>query len=107
VADPGYRSELRAVLLRSNDVVLAKSVGLVTRVTGSRRALSARELEIMEHLRQGKKNAEIAQSLFITVGTVKRHLDHIYDKLGARSRAEAIARYAEIEIAETEDAAAS
>ena len=61
----------------------------------------------MEHVRQGKKNAEIAQSLFIAVGTVKRHLDHIYNKLGARSRAAAIARYAEIEIAEIEDAAAS
>ena len=55
----------------------------------------------MEHLRQGKKNAEIAASLFISVGTVKRHLDHIYDKLGTRSRAGAIARYAEMETGET------
>jgi LuxR family maltose regulon positive regulatory protein len=105
--DPSHTAELRATLLRSNDLALAKSAGLVTRVTGSRRTLSAREREIMEHVRQGRKNAEIAQSLFIAVGTVKRHLDHIYGKLGARSRAEAIARYAEIEIAETEDAAAS
>jgi ATP/maltotriose-dependent transcriptional regulator MalT len=103
---PRYRSELRATLLRSNDLTLAKSVGLVTRVTGSSRTLSLREREIMEHVRQGRKNREIAQSLFIAVGTVKRHLVHIYDKLGAHSRAEAIARYAEIEMAETEDAAA-
>ncbi len=61
----------------------------------------------MEHLRQGKKNAEIAASLFISVGTVKRHLDHIYDKLGTRSRAGAISRYAEIETGETVDPAGS
>jgi len=107
VTIPRHRGELRATLLRSNDLTLAKSVGLITRVTGSSRKLSLREREIMEHVRQGKKNREIAQSLFIAVGTVKRHLDHIYDKLGARSRAEAIARYAEIEMAEIDDPGAS
>jgi DNA-binding NarL/FixJ family response regulator len=107
VTIPRYRTQLRTTLLRSNDLALAKTAGLVTRVTGSRRTLSLREQEIMEHVRQGKKNREIAQSLFIAVGTVKRHLNHIYDKLGARSRAEAIARYAEIEMAEIEDSAAS
>jgi DNA-binding CsgD family transcriptional regulator len=48
-------------------------------------------------VRQGKTNAEIAASLIITVGTVKRHLDSVYKKLGAKNRTEAIARYAEIE----------
>jgi DNA-binding CsgD family transcriptional regulator len=61
----------------------------------------------MDHVRQGRRNAEIATSLVISVGTVKRHLDHVYAKLGARGRAEAIARYAEIEMAETEVATGS
>ena len=61
----------------------------------------------MEHVKQGKRNAEIAASLLIATGTVKRHLDHVYDKLGVRSRSEAIARYAEIEIAETDEATSS
>ena len=59
-----------------------------------------REREIMEHVRQGQRNAEIAASRFIAVGTVKRHLDHVYDKLGARTRVEAIARYAEMDTAD-------
>jgi DNA-binding NarL/FixJ family response regulator len=104
---PERQGEIREVLIRSHDVHLAKAVGLVTRSSGRGGLLSAREKEIMEHVRQGQKNAEIAQSLFIAVGTVKRHLHHIYDKLGARSRAEAIGRYAEIEIGETDEAAAS
>ena len=57
----------------------------------------------MEHVTQGRRNADIAQSLFITVATVKRHLDSTYRKLGARSRTEAIARYAEIVYAESDE----
>ena len=94
---PRHRAELRDVLLRSNDVALARSVGLVTRSTGPSGVLSPREREIMDHLIQGRKNSEIAASLFIAPGTVKSHVDHIYDKLGVRSRAAAVARYAEIE----------
>jgi ATP/maltotriose-dependent transcriptional regulator MalT len=97
-----HQAALRDALVRSNDAVLAKRAGLVDRSSGIGGTLSPREREIMEHVRQGQRNAEIATSLVISVGTVKRHLDHIYAKLGARGRAEAIARYAEIEIAETE-----
>ena len=100
---PEHKAQLREVLLRSNDLTLAKSAGLVTRSTGVTGVLSRREREIMEHVRQGKKNAEIASSLFIATATVKRHLDHVYDKLGARTRVEAIARYAEIETGEIDD----
>ncbi len=99
---PTYKTRLRELLLSSNDLALAKSVGLVTRATGVRGVLTPREREIMEHVKQGKTSAEIAASLFIATGTVKRHLDHVYDKLGVRSRAEAVARYAEIEIAESD-----
>jgi DNA-binding NarL/FixJ family response regulator len=104
---PSHKAKLREVLLRSNDVSLARAVGLVTPSTGVSDVLSRREREILEHVKQGKKNAEIAASLFIARGTVKRHLDHIYDKLGTRSRAGAIARYAEIEMAETVDSSGS
>jgi ATP/maltotriose-dependent transcriptional regulator MalT len=98
-----YRIELQEVLTRSNDARLARSVGLVAPTTSSPGRLTPREREVMEHVAQGKRNAEIAESLFITVATVKRHLDRAYDKLGARGRMEATARYAEIVIAERDD----
>src|SRR5262249_54633918 len=93
VVIPRYQEELRDVLIRSRDEQLAKSVGIITRSTGVRGVLTPRELEIMEQVRQGKTSAEIAASLFITVATVKRHLAATYRKLGAKNRAEAIARY--------------
>jgi ATP/maltotriose-dependent transcriptional regulator MalT len=94
---PGGVREMRLLLLRSNDVALAKATGVVTRETGTRGLLSPREVEILDHARQGKRNAEIAASLFISPGTVKSHMDHIFGKLGVRSRTSAVARYAEIE----------
>jgi DNA-binding CsgD family transcriptional regulator len=103
VESPEYRVELGVVLLRSNDTRLAKSVGLATTVGGGLGRLTPRERETMEHVVQGKRNADIARSLFITLATVKRHLDGAYRKLGAQNRAEAIARYAEIVNAESDE----
>ncbi len=94
---PQHRVELREVLLRSNDVALAKSIGLASRSSGPRGVLSPREREVLDQVRQGRTNAEIGSTLFISPGTVKRHMDHIFDKLGVRTRAAAVARYAEIE----------
>lgn len=55
-------------------------------------ALTERERAVFQLLVRGLSNAEIAQELIITVGTVKRHLNSIYGKLGVKSRAQAIAR---------------
>jgi DNA-binding CsgD family transcriptional regulator len=101
---PRHRAELRGALLRSNDMALARKAGIVTRSTGSYGVLSPREREILDHVSQGRTNFEIAGSLFISPGTVKSHMDHVFDKLGVRSRAAAVARYAEIEIEETDEA---
>jgi LuxR family maltose regulon positive regulatory protein len=54
--------------------------------------LTKRELAVLRLLVRGLSNAEIARELIITVGTVKRHVNSIYSKLGVKSRAQAIAR---------------
>ena len=94
-------------LRRSSDPIDKTRLRKVRRPIGARhrntRTAHPREREVMEHVAQGKRNAEIATSLFITLGTVKRHLDSAYRKLGAKNRAEAIARYAEIVNAESVD----
>lgn len=53
--------------------------------------LSPRELEVLTHVGRGETNPEIAEKLFISEGTVKNHVSHIYEKLGIRTRAEAVA----------------
>jgi NarL family two-component system response regulator LiaR len=54
--------------------------------------LTDRELEVLKSAAAGMTNAEIAQRLAISVRTVEAHLTHVYDKLGAGSRTEAVVR---------------
>lgn len=51
--------------------------------------ISEREGEVVELLLEGKRNQEIADSLFISLSTVKTHLSRIYEKTGTRNRLEA------------------
>jgi len=57
--------------------------------------LTRREVHVLNLLAAGKTNAQIGARLFISDGTVKSHLRHIMDKLGATNRTEAVARYRE------------
>ena len=54
--------------------------------------LSERELEILWLLVSGLSNREIAEQLYLAVGTVKKHTHNIYGKLGVHSRTQAVAR---------------
>lgn len=54
--------------------------------------LTDRELEILELIVSGCSNAQIAEKLFITVGTVKTHVRNILNKLGANDRTQAAVR---------------
>jgi LuxR family maltose regulon positive regulatory protein len=54
--------------------------------------LTGREREILHLLVAGLSNAAMARELFVSVGTVKSHINHIYGKLGVESRSQAIAR---------------
>jgi DNA-binding NarL/FixJ family response regulator len=53
-------------------------------------ALTQRERDVLTHVAVGRRNREIATELNISEDTVKTHLKHITDKLGARDRTEAV-----------------
>ena len=53
--------------------------------------LSRREWEVLELVHDGFGNAEIAQKLFISVATVRKHMEHIMQRTGARNRMAAAA----------------
>ncbi len=53
--------------------------------------LTAREIEVLSEIAGGNRNRDIAEKLFITEETVKVHIKHIMEKLGASDRTQAVA----------------
>lgn len=72
----GYKPESKADLLLNTDEQLTK-----------------REIEILEQLVQGLRNQDIAEKLFISPSTVKKHIENIYLKLQLSSRVELVNWY--------------
>ena len=54
--------------------------------------LTPRELDVLEMLAAGTSNQAIAEDLYVTLFTVKKHVSHVLRKLGAANRTEAVAR---------------
>lgn len=54
--------------------------------------LTNREMDIVRHICKGLRNAEIAQKLFISEITVKKHIQHIFQKMGVKNRTALIHR---------------
>ena len=52
--------------------------------------LSPREIEVLEQLSKGLKYAVIADNLFLSIGTIKKHIENIYTKLQVHNKLEAI-----------------
>jgi DNA-binding NarL/FixJ family response regulator len=55
-----------------------------------REPLTPREEEVLRLLVEGQTNQQIAQSLFVSTGTIKHHVHHLMSKLGASDRVQAI-----------------
>jgi ATP/maltotriose-dependent transcriptional regulator MalT len=88
------RPATESLYLRSRDHALARRAGFRTRSSRSPDdILSPREREVLGLIARGLRNHEISNALFIADSTTKVHVRHILEKLGVRTRAEAVARY--------------
>jgi LuxR family maltose regulon positive regulatory protein len=80
---------------------IASSLPLVSSVLNASplvEPLSSRELELLQLVSMGRSNQEIAQELFVAIGTVKKHLNNIFGKLGVSNRTQAVARARELKL---------
>jgi DNA-binding CsgD family transcriptional regulator len=93
VAMSPYWPMLRPVVKRANDASFARGLGLNDLGGGSAAALSSvltpREVQVLDLIRQGLSNSDIAETLVISTGTAKAHVHHILEKLGVESRLQA------------------
>ncbi len=90
-AERTVREEVRAGRLDGDAVqaVLRAAGHRVRRRAGLPSGLTAREAEVLVRLGQGRSNREIAAELQLSRKTVSSHLEHIYTKLGVKTRTEA------------------
>lgn len=82
------RMNLRADAGRSGDAETAGQPS--TDITAE---LTPRERQVLHLLATGRTNAQIADRLFITEGTVKSHVKHVMEKLDASNRTDAVRKY--------------
>jgi DNA-binding NarL/FixJ family response regulator len=59
-------------------------------------SLTPRELEVLQLMQLGRTNRQVAEDLFISRGTVKRHVENIIAKLGVSDRTQAVVRALEL-----------
>lgn len=78
--------------LRSRQEDLESGSGQEVTAYALREALSPREIEVLALVAKGLSNREIANRIFVTESTVKGHLQHVFAKLGAQRRTEALLR---------------
>jgi DNA-binding NarL/FixJ family response regulator len=84
---PTTRDRVRDVMGRAGDQELIEAAGFrLAPVTDRLAVLSRREREIHQLVCEGLSNRQVAECLFISEATVKVHVQHIFDKLGVRSR---------------------
>jgi DNA-binding CsgD family transcriptional regulator len=92
--DDATRGNVETLYARTGDVFLARRSGIRIRATSRPdQVLTRRELEVLGLIARGFKNSEISRALYISESTTKVHVRHILEKLGVRTRAEAVARY--------------
>jgi LuxR family maltose regulon positive regulatory protein len=85
-----------ARLLRAFDAGRARQGGAATVAAAMVEPLTRREVEVLGLLAAGRSNQRIAEELVVTLDTVKKHVSHLLDKLGAANRTEAVARAREL-----------
>lgn len=84
------KPKVKTVVIEKEVFVTRQGDFVMNMATATELALSRRELEILGLLAQGHSNQEIASELFVSVSTVKTHLQNMFEKLDVKRRAQAV-----------------
>ncbi len=87
-----YLAGLAAAFARQGTPVLPETRAGAVAVAGLVEPLSPREREVLALVALGRQNRAIGAELYIGIDTVKRHVSHLFAKLGVTNRTEAVAR---------------
>jgi LuxR family maltose regulon positive regulatory protein len=87
----GYAADPHTHTVQLSEIPTTRNTGAQAGYVGTLvEPLTEREMEVLVCLARGMTNSEIADQLVVAVSTVKRHINHVFSKLGVTSRAKAI-----------------
>jgi DNA-binding CsgD family transcriptional regulator len=86
------RTTLGALRPYLTAILRGADAGVVAHELRDAFGLTGREGEVLGLVARGRSNREVAGTLFLSPSTVRKHLEHIYAKLGVRTRTQAVAR---------------
>jgi DNA-binding NarL/FixJ family response regulator len=91
-------SELAARLLRrlASEGEMRRGTGASQEAADTVEPLTPRELEVLELMKLGRTNRQIAADLVISLGTAKNHVEHVIAKLGVSDRTQAVVKALEL-----------
>ena len=90
----GQKDSILEVMARTmaGEKIYPDSTPLIRIGNATNHAFTERELDILKELTTGDTNAEIAERLCISVGTVKSHIQHLLEKTGFKTRTELVSK---------------
>jgi DNA-binding CsgD family transcriptional regulator len=80
----------KEILVEKEKLVPAPASFILNKEALQRSAITERELEVLQLIAKGLSNEEIAQSLFLSVNTIKTHVSNLFFKLDASRRTQAV-----------------
>ncbi len=96
--DRGHRRPLDEIIARALSEPTSSGAATVLSSRAARGGLTAREVEVLRLVRDGRSNKEIGERLFVSERTAQTHVQHILTKLDVNTRAAAAARAVELDI---------
>jgi LuxR family maltose regulon positive regulatory protein len=95
---PNYASKLLSAIQAEEHQSYAKKCKIISSSSLVFGLLSKRELEVMQLIEQGFSDRQIADKLVISLSTAKTHAHHIFAKLNAKDRLQAVNRAKDLQL---------
>lgn len=80
------------IALKAMNLLRNIPVETITEAKKEEIILTAREIEVLDNLSKGIKYAQIAEKLFLSEGTIRKHVENIYSKLYVHNRMDAVTK---------------
>lgn len=93
-----FKAQKKKILTQETPALEKKNPIYEANIVIEQEILSAREYEVLKLIAKGLSNKEIAETLFVSVNTIKSHVQKIFEKLDVQNRTQAIVKAREIKL---------